>query len=74
VAVTDVAPAAAVFIACSLYYCYYYCMLLGTKNINHASTGRPGAVYTRMSVRLEPGEVMKTNEAATKADLANQLN
>jgi hypothetical protein len=71
-AVADVAPAAAQFIARSLYYYYY--MLLGTENIHHASTGGPGAVYTRMSVRLEPGEVMKTNEAATKADLANQLN
>lgn len=70
-AVADVAPAAVQFIARSLYYHY---MLLGTKNINHTSTGGPGAVYTRTSVRLEPGEVMKTNEAATKADLANQLN
>lgn len=70
-AVADVAPAAVQFIARSLYYHY---MLLGTKNINHASAGGPGAVYTRTSVRLEPGEVMKTNEAATKADLANQLN
>lgn len=70
-AVANVAPAAVQFIARSFYYHY---MLLGTKNINHTSTGGPGAVYTRTSVRLEPGEVMKTNEAATKADLANQPN
>jgi hypothetical protein len=48
--------------------CYLGLLLIKHKPREHAVGLEP-----HISVRLERREVMKTNEAATKADLANQL-